>query len=56
MSENFKPSVPKPARKSQYFLAGPTAKIMPDHTLPFGGNQDFFTGKGPICLCFFRHA
>ncbi|CAN5512636.1 hypothetical protein BH20ACI3_BH20ACI3_01250 [soil metagenome] len=38
------------------FLAGTTAKTMPDHTLPFTGNQDIFTVLGPICLCFFRHA
>ena len=56
MSENFNPSAPKPAAQNYDFLAGPTAKIMPDHTLPFGGNQDLFTDKGPISLCFFRHA
>jgi hypothetical protein len=43
-------------RTNTVFLAGPTAKIMPDHTLPFWGNQDLFTYKGPICLCFFYHA
>ncbi|CAN5709435.1 hypothetical protein BH18ACI4_BH18ACI4_22520 [soil metagenome] len=44
------------SRANLDFLAGTPAKTMPDHTLPFRGNQDLLTGLGPICLCFFRHA
>ncbi len=43
MSENFQSFSAQTSRANLRFLAGPTAKIMPDHTLPFGGNQDLFT-------------
>jgi hypothetical protein len=56
MSENFNASSPIQPRTIRGLYAGPSAKIMPDHTLPFWGNQDILTGLGPICLCFFRHA
>ena len=55
MSENFNFQRPT-SRANLTFLSRTAAKIMPDHTLPFGGNQDLFTGKGPFSLCFFRHA